>query len=582
MGGIIPRARTSAPLRDAMAAPNEAAALPSSPFLDSDPTQPPRLRRVDVPTTVVAEAQQQNRVVPVELPFGTQRAGQSVRVRVPCEGRASLAYRAAFDGFMTVNCLSAPRTADEAERVLVAEEVELMHAFRKVSGVDDSAEPRRVCLQLLFPANFSNVFAAHELVDAMAALADTCGSFGDRTVRSVRFSLYGGKAAAPAERVLAREALDRREASGVALVLRWAEAGPDGEPRARAECASVNATNTRAGQRSSMLQSVAMKLALAHCVDMPAAFFYPAAPENARDFETKYKLACDRFHAYSEGTMTEPPAENPLLTSVDRVFLRITPKSRGLAGVVESGAVHALLLCADGQAAQARAFALKHREGLPFDDDEGLLLHALGTRVEQVHLGAAVSMYGSGGKPGEPIRPPGTWVWRRVSLFAPLKLLQRTFYVMSCSADSVLPGKDELTPFANSHFKTVFDASALVTGVAVGNRAADAVSDRASRGQRRGHVPRAGSRHRSRLAARAARRRDRAPLARKRAPLARGAADHDGLTRRHAQLARRGVLRLSRRRQRRRRVRREARKRAQEAKNSRRRRSPRCRREPGM
>jgi ABC-type transporter Mla MlaB component len=207
-------------------------------------------------------------------------------------------------------------------------------------------------------------------------------------------------------------------------------------------------------------------MATAYGADLPANMFTPAPDTIPRQFEHQFAKCSDEFCAFLNHRDEFSPSEAmrkagcTLLSIVPGVMLRMSARAAGLGGVTSNNAMHALLLCADGQEGMARDFVITNREGLPPLPEERaskLLLHTVAVQVEPMKLNGAVTLFAQGGKPGEPIQSPGSWVWRSSAAIVPIEKVMENFFVMSCGVESTLPKRCSMRKFMQTHMQRSMD-----------------------------------------------------------------------------------------------------------------------------
>lgn len=346
----------------------------------------------------------------------------------------------------------------EAEAMLASETRELIAHRSKETGKYGSLGPRNVCISLVVPQTTVHSDLAIRFVDGMAALSDMKLADGTPMTTRVRFSIYGGPAEVPVSKVIQREAFDRKSLDSTGIVVRWA--GEEGAAlEHRTECMSLGATAPLPGQESRALQMAVVKLATAFGFELPADFFLDP-PASTPGFCEKQIAKCslefhNLLHVDEPFTPSETMIKNKsgLLRRVPGCFARITPIACQLQGVTSSDAMHAILLCADGMQEKALEYAKTYREGLrpPEGEDELLDLHTAAIQVERLYLNGMVSLYAQGGKSGEPLKSDGNWVFKTKAAIVPIKTVMASFFVMSCSMESMVPGNRMLLRYMDVH-----------------------------------------------------------------------------------------------------------------------------------
>jgi hypothetical protein len=438
---------------------------PKEIFLESDPSSLPNLAPVQIPTGALMEATQQMVLREVTLPFNQTRNDAHMKALFPREGSVSLAFANVFEGFASSRRLVSPKSLAQAEWMLIAETKELMDHAKKITSADNSLPPRGVAVILLVPAFASRHRTALDILDGMAALSDGTTLDNKPITTTMRFSVFGDNMTKPVEELIGRDCLDSGNIEHTSILLRWSENDCSGNVRVRTEFSTLRTPSV--GEESAVyIQSVLVSLSVKFNVTMPPEFFLPPKHASGAYYEKQIMKTSDEFAVILNNKDPFIPTKSMnaigcnRLVSIGGVYVRMSPVACGLAGVVANTAFHALLLCADGEQQAARAFAIANREGLPPPtgiNQERLCLHTLGVQAEHVFFNDTVSLYGSSGKPGEPIQSPNTCMWRRRSAVVPIEIVMQSFFVMSCSLTSLMPGKPNLTPFMEMHFRHAVD-----------------------------------------------------------------------------------------------------------------------------
>jgi len=352
---------------------------------------------------------------------------------------------------------------DEAEQMVVSETMELEAYAKQAKPCDDSLPPRSLCISLAVPRYTISGNSALRLVDGMAAFSDMKTREGAPIATKIRFSIYGGMLASPIEKVLRSSAFGNTQVEGISVVVRWTELDDAGNPRVRTECETVREpVGSDPAQSALLIQDTVVYLSTAYGAELPACVFTPAPTTTPRQFETQFAKCsdefCDMTNHRDEFALSDEMRKVGCsrLSVVPGLVLRLSAKALGLAGVTSSNAMHALLLCADEQQETAHDYAITNREGLPPLAEERsskLLLHTVAVQVEQLNLGGMVSLFAHGGKPGEPIQSPGSWVWRYSSAIVPIEKVMANFFVFSCSVESAMPKRCSMRKFMQSHLQ---------------------------------------------------------------------------------------------------------------------------------
>ena len=434
----------------------------SSPFLPSNASDFPSLKKIRVPIGAVAEFQQQTSCEPIDLPTGKIRESKRTYANKPTSS-CPPEFKFAFNAFCTARRAVAACTLDEAEAMVSAETMELLAFTKGESGKNGSIPPRSLTVALVIPKESVNNSNVVPFVDGFAALSDLKID-GVPLATKVRFDVFGGVNSTPIAKALRRSALDKNVLDGIGLVFRWADAA-DSEHGLRTECIALGSTSPNIKEASLHLQNTVVKMSTIFGFKLPAEFFLQ--PVEAFDgYYEKQILDCsnewkdllhkeDQFVPSSEMLRTG----SSVLSRVPGCYVRLSPIALGIEGVTSSNAIHAMLLCAEGKEDKAVEYAKTYREGLrPPDGEDALLdLHTIALHVEPVFLNGMISLYAHGGKVGEPLKANGNWVYKTCAAVVSVKHLSENFFVMSCDMNSMLPEHTALVRFMDMHMKKSMD-----------------------------------------------------------------------------------------------------------------------------
>jgi len=222
---------------------------------------------------------------------------------------------------------------------------------------------------------------------------------------------------------------------------------------------------------ASYLQRKLLGLALRHCVRLPAELFASKGKTPPAFAERQIAVCCDEFKNIIERTVPFEPTDMMLekmnrdgrstpdaLVEVTGVYLRLVPRGQGTAGLNSPDSMHAMLLSSINQEAQAKQFVERNtRDGILVPPDEEtakrLLLHTVATQVEPLCLSGMVSLFGALGKPGAPIRSPGTLVRTLTTKIVELGHVCGVFEMHVCTLEALFPVEHSLAPFEEEHMR---------------------------------------------------------------------------------------------------------------------------------
>lgn len=262
--------------------------------------------------------------------------------------------------------------------------------------------------------------------------------------------------------------------------MRWAELSEDApEPTLRAEffqLASFNSSDSalRAIQ-AAMLDArthLRVPLPLAVAAHHPNVQKFAWAQAHATATSVFFRLL------EGEGAVVKHPAVEQYGRSVDvtGVHVRFCSRALGESGLIDNSSFHGMLLADSEKLADVERFCDDHPNGLPPPDENtiGLLLHTCAVQAEGFQLGQRVTLFDHHGKIGEPIRSPGSWIWRLSSAIRPVDAhLLEHFALIPCSPMSMLPGNKLL----ERPFREFFRRASDLFGATFGDRASTLSGD---------------------------------------------------------------------------------------------------------
>lgn len=402
---------------------------------------------------------------------------------------SAMHFKQAFHGFITGARCTTPFNKADAEKSVVAERAELLAHLKRLEPLDVSLPARKVCISLAVPSLCIKSPTMLHLLEGLFAWSvascnsKDCNNDDSKEVpvaTQARFSAYIGESSDAIMKVVEKEGFGRGVDS-IGIVLRWAEHG-EWDERVRSEFARITNVNSPENAHK-IIQETVNDLARRHGVQLPGCLYatinltvpvvgsyQKVLQKTSNDFknlvETETEFKAD---AGSLGTETH-------LVMVPNVFLRISPVSQGLEGVVSDSVMHAHLLCARGCTEEAQKFVREYRKGLPTcpnmpEYPSKMCLHACGANIDEIHLGGMVSLYGQEGIPGQYISQPGTRLFRSTTAIIPLSAFSMNWFVHSCSIKSTFPEPECLRPGTQPHLQrgiNLFQRTVFCTSPTVG------------------------------------------------------------------------------------------------------------------
>jgi len=387
------------------------------------------------------------------------------------------AFSYAFNGYASAHRVVYSSDSKHAEQLLWAERAEMDAAAMRTPPADGSLYPRVFALSLHVPETLRSSTEACMLVDAFATLVDT--------YRNIRL---GGMASLMRCTVYLHAVADlclgatvdeessellHAESACTTVVLRWARfADPPRSPLPRVGLAAA-APRTCGGDAATVLHTALLRLFNGNSLSIPEGMNEPP-PETSRGAARNQVSRCSRdfyeeLHLrFPTGLEPTPPmqaAGQKRLTIVANVYLRMLARKDGAPATLHELSdpscvdAHALLLC--GEDAHSETLdelkKLVDREGWdgrldnPWSEQyvhgkhispakyDTLQLHTVATVVYNVSLQDKVSLYGTGGVPGETIRPPHTHVHGWHTKVSCLSDVLRSSDAYVCRWKSVVP-----------------------------------------------------------------------------------------------------------------------------------------------
>lgn len=471
------------------------------PFYEHNTKYPQRLAQIECPDATFAEYVQGCTKRRIRMPAGLRRDGAAAEIkawmpapRMPAPRPGSQQALAATDevanfhhlwhGYMSGRRVVCPEQADDGRALLRQEREELEAFCARTDPLDNSLPPRGVALLLVLPP--TSTASTLSLLDGFATLADTPPNSNKLFVATppltmcskVRFSVHGGVLAAQAASILEEESCDSQAWNAVKshapfIVLRWCKLGLDGDDvRVRAERVEVTAKDladcgvngTRAAE---VLRKLALRLAEAYDVPMPAQLDAKLPATAPNYFEKHIVDAGQELYQMMYQEETFCPTEQMSKCGVTRladvygVYVRIVRND--LSQSTSKSSLYGHLLCAGGDdqhqwahTMDAKNWACHNYLGLPPVNDRSpmmqRMLHTLAATTFPIELGERVSLYGLGGKSGQPIQSPNSWIWASRIAIVPVQQSQKeNFFILTCDWRSCKP-KDERFKLANDAY----------------------------------------------------------------------------------------------------------------------------------
>lgn len=364
------------------------------------------------------------------------------------------------------------------------EEAELLAAARKVGtpqqtlGPDQSLAERGISLVLLLPEGVGAENS--KWIDGLTHWA--CAGV-DPLIRCMRVTVLAGRDAQwyleQVEKQLRRttpfDFITRPN-----VLVRWAEHGN----KVCSACAEVEATGVSlVAQAAQQLQSSVLAL-MRDCNReslLPASALVPCAPyAHTGEFATLLANASSHFFVqvnpppvlrfgaeYASRQQTDP------LTSID-VFVRVRCRTATASDDWHPG----VLLAASSERQRALDYCTAHSNcGLTLlSAPQSLHLCLVSATVH--HFGPNISLYGLGGRAGEPTSTGGSSVWQTLASIVPVDAeLLAGNDVSPCSKDSLRPGVPVLEPF----FRTFFGRAVTLYKLMQAQERTDEAATRAAR-----------------------------------------------------------------------------------------------------
>ena len=420
-----------------------------------------QLQKVDAPDGAVAVLTQAHSkktlLMPRYMTAGFTANSKKQRL-VPAQS-AGQWMRPLFNAYMSLRCVMYAEQASDILSLHDGENVELCRAASRIPSEDGSAEARTVGVTLLVHGHCSTGMASRTALDALSHMASSPLQDGHTLSASlVRFSVLASADAEWFVQKVHQQALastSSRSYSSIEIAVRWAQVGGD----LRTEFFEIDVSQTGdkilASIQTSMLRC---KAEFGAPVNDAIFVHHPNVQLDAYIVnESRHSHA---FFALMEGTPFV--SKSVALSSVGQdvgvsstnVFVRIHPRARGEKGAFESSAFHGVVLSLSSKVSEATAECLMYPSGFPdpstelgaafLEKNSRICMHTCAVQATQLRLGNEVTLFAPGGIPGQPIRSPGSWMWRFDTAIVPIENVLAQFEVVPCSKESTTPGNKAL------------------------------------------------------------------------------------------------------------------------------------------
>lgn len=452
---------------------------------------PRDLPKIPVPNGALAIVHQLSEVestpAPMHMFFDPVAAG--ILRKVPHKKSSSPNTALLYRAYLSARTVVAAEVPEDAQAMYFAERAEILAAASNTAPVDGSLAPRRVSVTLLAHGDSAGLRESRLALDALAhfaglAIASVTGDDTTLTVSLIRMAVLAGPQAylhateCQKDAILSQSACNR---SDLELVMRWAESSENSpEPMLRAEFFQLASFNSL----DSALQAIQGAMLNARTYsNVPLPLAVATHHPNVQKFAwaQAHATATNAFFRLleGEGAVVKHPAVEQYGRSVDAtgVYVRFCSRALGESGLIDNSSFHGMLLADSEKLADVVHFCDDYPNGLPPPDENtiGLLLHTCAVQAECFQLGQRVTLFDHHGKVGEPIRSPGSWIWRLSSAIRPVDAsLLEHFVLVPCSPMSMLPGNKLLERPFREFFRRASDLFGATFGDCTSTLSGDA------------------------------------------------------------------------------------------------------------
>ena len=408
------------------------------------------LAKIERPVGAVAATRQTFRTIPTPPPPGMAFSHGIVghRTMTVPNDTAAPGMMLAFDSFLSSHAAVASRRTGDAEQLRKGETMELTHALEGVVRTDGSLPPRFVGLTLLYYGQVSATDPKTYL-DAFGYWASTEFGLDNATLGAqiMRFTVFCDFEASWFARAVASETTQFPPnilPHTVQICVRWAT--PTGMRAAFADLPS----GVGLDQALVSMQNFLISLKTLFSVPISDSVCVSHANVSANSWLESMSTASKTFSLLCEGTPhVEKSAFLKANTDVDivelNIFVRLSERARGAAGIHHSTAFHGFLIGNAQYADEIRAMCERCFElPMPDADTAKYCLHTSGVQVQEMPLGTRVSMYAPGGNCGESIYNAGNFIHRFDPAIVPIEAVIGNFIVTPCTHASTMPSDRRL------------------------------------------------------------------------------------------------------------------------------------------
>jgi hypothetical protein len=423
--------------------------------------KPPPLPRLHNPEGAVAALTQAygRETVPMPRFMTASNSVASKQTRhVPC-AQTALEVAILFRCYMSARTVMCAESASDLLALKASEDAELEAACAGRPPLDGSIPPRRASVTLLAHGFAASGVGARVALDALCHLASSPLAIGNPTLTAslVRMTALAGDDAQWYVDRVRNEALCSApgdEPSRIEVAVRWWVVGA-AQPRTEFFALDTGGSPDRALVR---IQDALFSLREKHGAPLPIdiATHHPNAPMDAWARTTS--RASQAFFSLMEGTPSVTQSARLASASEEEsvssasVFVRISDRARGPAGLSDQACFHGMVLCLASKTAEVAELCAKYPGGLPsvreapdfWQAHADLCIHTCAVQPTRFRLESRVTLYAPGGRVGAPVRSPGSWVWRYDAAIVPIECVLESFMVVPCARDSMLPGNRAL------------------------------------------------------------------------------------------------------------------------------------------
>ncbi len=421
-----------------------------------------KLAQIKHPIGAVATCRQLFSTQPTPSPRGVRFTHGIVAnrtVMLPTDATA-LTLKQMLDGYLSCRTVMFSHRTGDAMSLYKGETLELQHAFDGKLPADGSLPPRHVAVTLLYYGE-CGATSSKTYLDALAHLASTPVGIENKTLGAniMRMTVLAEFEADWYARNVGRESVSSAPATAdgdVQLAVRWCTGTAMHTEFGTMPCGVSLITALQTMQNFMIALKVQYRAPISDnlCVsrDNVAGDSWLISMHNAtRSFAnlmegTPHVSKCDFLKRFPEIDIDDVG-----------VFVRISERARGAAGINDPSAFHGFLVGNSAHIDDIRKHCASYRELPPPDEDTiKFCLHTCAVQTQTLQLGTRVSLYAQGGACGQSFSSSGNWLYRLDPAIVPLEAVLEHFIVTPCTRESTIPGDGRLALPNNKYINRAY------------------------------------------------------------------------------------------------------------------------------